>query len=215
MTVWKWSVNMPDQMHNKLGAYMDGELGKRDQLEVEAHLETCLACRKELEEMRQLSLELSSSPQPDFTPALDFKAQLMLQLPRREETTHPNPEGKLLPWMVPTLVLAVWIFIQVTLGLSTLLLLASQAGFFDGAAAWVASAPQQMLWYSTAQATVGNALGPQELSGLTILNDAGVFMQNLVTLLLWQVGAAALYWGTLTLMWQSRVKAMWNSFTMG
>jgi hypothetical protein len=37
----------------------------------------------------------------------------------------------------------------------------------------------------------------------------------MVTLLLWQVGIALLYWGALTLMWLNKVKMLWNSFTTG
>jgi predicted anti-sigma-YlaC factor YlaD len=206
---------MPDLLRNKLGAYLDGELSRRDQIEIENHLETCPDCREELAELRQLSNLLSTAPQPEFTPALDFKAQLMLQLPRRYESLQPSPNGQLLPWMAPALVLAAWIFIQVTLGLSTLLLFAKQAGFLDGAAAWITNAPQQMLWFTTTRAAIGNGMGATELTGLNILNDAGLFMQNLFTLLFWQVGAAVLYWGALTLVWRSKVKMFWTSFTMG
>lgn len=202
---------MPDLIRNKLAAYLDGVLTRRDQIEVESHLKTCQACRDELDELRQLSHLLQAAPQPAFIPALDFKAQLMLQLPRRGETLHPAPNGQLL--VVPVLVLVVWIFIQVTLGLSTLLLLAFQAGFLDGAAAWVTNAPRQMLWFTTAQATIGSGLGAEGLADLNIFNDAGLFLQNLVTLLLLQIGVAVFYWGALTLVWQTRIKTLWNSFT--
>ena len=204
---------MPDLMQSKLGAYLDGELSRRDQIEVESHLETCQACRDELEELRQLSHLLRAAPQPDFTPALDFKAQLMLQLPRRDETLNAGPNGQLLPWMAPTLVMAGWIFIQVTLGLSTLLLLVSQTGFLDGAAEWASNSPQQTLWFIAARSLLGSGIGTPGLAGLEILNDAGLFLKNLLTLLFWQVGAAALYWGVLALTWRNRVKAIWTSFT--
>ena len=85
---------MPDQMSDKLGAYLDGELDRRAQSEVQAHLETCPACQDELEELRRLSHLLRAAPQPDFTPASDFKAQLMLQLPRREEALPQAPHTR-------------------------------------------------------------------------------------------------------------------------
>jgi len=206
---------MPDLMLNKLGAYLDGQLGRREKTEVETHLETCQSCRDELDELRRLSYLLRAAPQPEFTSALDFKAQLMLQLPRRDETLNQEPDNHLVLWMAPVVVLAVWIFIQVTLGLSTLLLLAKQAGFLDGAAAWLASAPQQMLWFTTAQATVGHTLGTESLTGLSILNNADLFLQNLGSLLLWQVGVAVFYWGAMALVMQNKVKTLWASFTTG
>lgn len=206
---------MPDLVRNKLSTYLDGELARRDQIDVEAHLENCPACRQELEELRQLSQELHAAPLPEFTPALDFKAQLMLQLPRRDESLQSGSINPVLPWMAPTLVLAAWIFVQVTLGVSTLILMMNQAGLIDGAAVWAASDPQQMMWFSSTKAALGSGLGSGGMAGLTILNDAGLFLQNVVTLLLWQVGAALLYWGALTVVWQDRVKALWSSFTAG
>jgi predicted anti-sigma-YlaC factor YlaD len=208
-------MNMPDQMHHKLGAYLDGELDRRSQIEVQAHLETCLTCQHELEELRRLSNLLRAAPLPDFTPVLTFRSQLMLQLPRRTEKPQLHSNGWFLPWLVPALVLAGWIFIQVTLGLSTLFLLASQAGFLDGAAAWVTDAPQQMQWFIAAQATIGSLLNPAGQTGLLVLNDAGLFAQNLVILLLWQVGVAILYWGALALLWHTQVKASWTSPVSG
>jgi hypothetical protein len=204
---------MPDPMRNKLGAYLDGELDRRSQIAVQAHLETCQTCQDELEELRRLSHLLRAAPQPDFTPALKFKAQLMLQLPRRDEVPHPHPEGRMLPWIAPALVLAGWIFIQVTLGLSTLVLLASQTGFLGSAAAWATRDPQQMLWFTTAQATFGGLLGLDGQVGLKVLNDFDLFAQNLIVPLLWQIGVAVLYWGALTLVWHSKVKALWTSLT--
>jgi hypothetical protein len=200
---------MSDPIREKLGAYLDGELDRRGQLEVKAHLETCPSCREELEELRRVSYLLRAAPQPEFTPALDFKAQFMLQLPRRSEAQPPRSNGRLLPWMAPVLVLSVWIFIQVTLGLSTLVSLASQSGLLGSAASWVSGDPQQMLWFTTAQAI----LGSQGQTGLKVLNDAGLFTQNLVIALLWQVGAAVLYWIVLSLLWHTRVKALWNSLS--
>jgi hypothetical protein len=66
-----------------------------------------------------------------------------------------------------------------------------------------------MLWFTTAQAI----LGSQGQTGLKVLNDAGLFTQNLVIALLWQVGAAVLYWTVLSLLWHTRVKALWNSLS--
>ncbi|HVP21625.1 MAG TPA: zf-HC2 domain-containing protein [Anaerolineaceae bacterium] len=205
---------MPDQMSNKLGAYLDGELDRQGQIEMEAHLETCQACRDELEELRRLSLLLRAAPQPDFTPALDFKAQLMLQLPRRAEAQPPRRYGLLLG-MAPALVLAVWIFLQVALGLSTLVSLANQAGFLDGSAPWAASNPQQLLWFTAAQATIGGILGLGGQAVLKFFNDAGLFAQSLAIPLLLQIGAAVLYGGALLLVWHYKVEPLWTSSIEG
>jgi hypothetical protein len=115
--------------------------------------------------------------------------------------------------MAPAIALTGWIFIQVTLGLSSLILLASQAGFLGGAATWSNSGPQQMLWFTTAQAAFGGLLSPQGQAGLTLLNNAGLFTQDLVIALFWQVGAALLYWGAVTLVWHYKVKPLWAPST--
>ena len=164
---------MPDQMSNKLGAYLDGELDRRAQSEVQTHLETCPACQDELEELRRLSHLLRAAPQPDFTPAARLQDRFMLQLPRRDADTPLSAQtagccsGWRLHWSWPA-----GFFIQVTLGLSTLILLASQAGFLDGAAAWAAAArskccgsrpPRPLLadyWASQGQAGLSSSMMP-------------------------------------------------------
>jgi anti-sigma factor RsiW len=208
---------MSDPITAKLAAYLDGELDARGQMAVQTHLETCPACQKELAELRQLSNLLRAAPQPDFTSALDFKAQLMLQLPRaaadpaQAAPSRSIPNRWLLPWLAPALVLAGWILLQATLNLSTLAGLAAQAGLVDGAAAWINDAPQQMLWLTAAQATLGGLLGPQGQSSLHLLNNADLFTQNLLIGLALQAAAALLYWGSLALVWQANGKRWWFS----
>jgi hypothetical protein len=204
---------MPDPMRNKLGAYLDGELDWRGQSQVQAHLETCQACRAELEELRRLSYLLRSAAQPDFTPALDFRAQLMLQLPRRTDAPVQHRNGGWLPWLAPALVLAGWVFVQVTLALSTLVSFASQTGFLGGALAWASSDPQQIQWIAFTRATLGGMLGQGEQTGLEALNSFGLFAQNTLILLILQVGMAALYCGALIVLWHKKVKPLWTSLT--
>jgi anti-sigma factor RsiW len=193
-------------MRNKLGAYLDGELDQRSLMEVEGHLAICQSCQAELEELRQLSSLLHAAPKPDFISALDFKNQLMLQLPRRAEMPPLKPNGHVLLWMAPVLILAGWIFIQVTISLSTLLIFANQAGFLDNTAIWLASSSQQMPWFSMLQIVAGGILGPKGQADLELVNDAGLFVQNLARPLFWQVGVAVFYWGALFLAWREKVK---------
>ena len=212
---------MPDQISNLLGAYLDGELDQRSQVKVQAHLETCADCQTELKELRQLSQLLRAAPQPELTPAVNFRAQLMLQLPRQVPQTRAavqtsRPKGLLLAWMAPVLVLAVWIFFQVSMGMSTLVTIANQAGFMEGAASRLAtSAPQQLLWVTAAQATMGSVLGQQGQTSLNILNSAGLLAKGLTDMLLWQFVAAVLYWGALAVAWLGRNKMFKTTPTSG
>jgi anti-sigma factor RsiW len=206
---------MPDPMSAKLAAYLDGELDRAAEIELEAHLANCAECRAELEELRRLSSLLQAAPQPAFTPTATFKNQLMLQLPRRAETHKAHSSLRLLPWLAPALVLAAWVFIQITLGFTSLLSLANRAGILDGAAAWVSTGPQQTTWFSAAQALMGGLFGSQAPAGLSALNDYALFAQNLLIMLAWQMGLALLYCAALALVLHSRVRALWNSITSG
>ena len=80
----------------------------------------------------------------------------------------------------------------------------------DGALAWAAAARSRCSGSPLPSRQLG-MLGLQGQAGLSLLNDAGLFTQNLVTPLLWQVGAAVLYWAALALVWQYRVNALWTS----
>lgn len=190
---------MPDPIFNKLSAYLDGELGPREIAEVEAHVTVCAECRTELDDLRQLSSRLSGASLPEFTPASDFKARLMLQLPRRDEAASAGSNAPFLIWIIPLLILAVLIFTQITMGLSSLVTWLNQSGLLNGSAGWAAEAPSQTLWFSTLQSTIGNVL---DISGLSLLNDAGVFTWNMFVTLLMQVGAAILYWTVLAFAWR-------------
>ena len=200
---------MPEHMSDKLNAFLDGELDMRAQSVVLAHLETCQACTDELEALRGVSQILRTAPQPAFMPAESFTERLMLQLPRREEALPQKAHSaNWLLWLAPVIVLGGWIFMQVTLNLSGLITLAGRAGVLEGTLAWAAGSPQQTQWFAAAQSVVEGLLGMQVPSGLSILNDAGLVASSLVTPLLWQAGAAALYWAALALVWYGRHNAL-------
>jgi len=190
---------MPDTIFNKLNAYLDGELGPREAADVEAHVAICEECRAELDDLCQLSNILTGASMPEFTPASDFKTRLMLQLPRRDETATAESNAPFLIWLIPLLVLAMLIFVQITMGLSSIVTWVNQSGLLNGSAGWASEAPRQTLWFTTLQSSVGSVL---DISGLALLNDAGVFTWNMFVTLLMQIGAAILYWSVLVLAWR-------------
>lgn len=202
---------MPDQMRNKIGAYLDGELGQRAQREMQAHLESCADCRAELEELRRLSQLLKEGPLPSFTPAHTFKAQIMLQLPPQAEAAQPRTKGRLWTWLAPVTALAGWIFMQVTLGISWMITLANQAGLIDGSIHLAAGQSQPLTWITVLQAVLNGGLDPASQTGLNLLNDAEMFTHNLLLPLLLQIGAALVYWAALALVWHYTVKPLWKS----
>jgi len=190
---------MPDLIQSKLGAYLDSELSQRSRMEVETHLESCSACQKELDSLRQLSHLLHTAPQPEFTPAQQFKAQVMLQLSGRTEIQSPGASFRQLYWLAPVVAITSWFFLQVTLTLSGLLSLANQAGLLGGAATWLNSNPLQTTWFSITHSTLSGFLNPTWQSGLGVLNDINLFIQNLLVIFLLQLGVGLLYWVSLLL----------------
>jgi hypothetical protein len=161
----------------------------------------------ELEALRQVSQTLRAAPQPEFTPAEDFKDRLMLQLPRHEEALpQAAHSANWLLWLAPLIVLGSWIFMQVTLNLTGLVTLAARAGIMEGTLAWAAGSPQQTQWFAAVKSVVEGMLGLQIPAGFSIFNDAGVFANRVVTPCFGRQ-AAALYWAALALVWYGRLNA--------
>jgi anti-sigma factor RsiW len=205
---------MADSIQNQLGAYLDGELDERAQAAVRAHLETCPACQNELEELRRISHLLRAAPLPEMLPAREFKAQLMLQLPRRTEAPRSQPKNGLLPWMAPALVLAGWIFFQLALNFSGLVSLANQFGILGGTA-MPAGGPPQTTWFAAFGALLGGLLGQPGQSILQAFNAFDLFRLDLAEFLFWQVGIAVVYWGVLFVVWQTQRKPRQSSPAAG
>jgi hypothetical protein len=191
---------MPDPIQIKLGAYLDGELNTQERAEVERHLATCANCRQELDELKHLSGMLHEARMPEFTSPSDFKAQVMLQLPRREMTAPAAGRSSFL-WVAPIVVVFVFIFIQVTLNLSSLVALAEQAGWLK----MDAGTSSQMLWFSALQWLPGDLLNTPGLAWLNVVNNAGLFTQNVLITLAGETVVAVLYWGVFTLAWHKTV----------
>lgn len=118
----------PNGNHNShqlawLGAYLDGEVNETLRGQIEAHLAACPDCRRELEELRQLSALLQASPVP-LSPQsdADFARAVVTQM------TRPVPplwqRGLAAGWRYAPLVLfAGWAFFQAVQWVSTALLI--------------------------------------------------------------------------------------------
>jgi hypothetical protein len=195
---------MPDQIHDQLGAYLDGELGGRRLMEVQTHLETYPDCRAELDSLRDLSGLLHASPDPEFTPARLFTSRLMLQLPRRHQTRASGNSFLYIKGMTPVLLLLSWIFIQVTASLSTLITLAGRIGLLGNSAEWLPGAPQQTLWFTSTQAFFGGFMNLQGAITLSFLNDLVLWFQNLDGAFLLQAVLVVLYFTWLVIWLKNR-----------
>lgn len=194
---------MHEQIHNKLGAYLDGELNERSRLEVQAHLATCQLCREELGSLRQLSEQLHAIPTPDFMPANRFAAQLLLQLPRQKVAPQLRPRFQLAGWMAPAAILIVWLITQAISSLSAAVSIANHLGLTGEATAWLDSR-QPLTWITATQTVFGGLLNADGQAGLNSVSEWSVLFQRLAAPFVWQIALAVLYWAALALWWQSR-----------
>jgi anti-sigma factor RsiW len=58
------------EQSEKISAYHDGELPAALRQEIERHLEQCLRCQAELEELRELSASVRALPMPQASPVV-------------------------------------------------------------------------------------------------------------------------------------------------
>jgi predicted anti-sigma-YlaC factor YlaD len=65
---------------NLLNEFLDNEIAEETRLEVEAHISGCLECRKRMEELRALFVELTQLS--DESPTCDLSALALRRLPR-------------------------------------------------------------------------------------------------------------------------------------
>lgn len=112
-----------DPVMEWLGAYLDGELTGPRLTWVESHLAGCLACQRELENMRALSSLLHADPEP--VPAVDTRA-FANQVVRGLADRGRQPRGRLVQAglrYTPMGLFAIWAFFQAVIGAASLLLL--------------------------------------------------------------------------------------------
>jgi anti-sigma factor RsiW len=118
---------MSQHIFEWLPAYHDGELSAGRRQQVERHLETCPACRDELQAIVELSALLKADHSPRLSSAERFAAQVQLRLPHttpqeiRSDRSTPR-------WVLgaPLALLAGWAFLQAALLVTALILNAAQ-----------------------------------------------------------------------------------------
>lgn len=168
---------MIDQIRNKLNAYLDGELNERSRAQVEEHLQVCADCRDELEGLRSLSERLQAAPLPEFTTPLDFKNQVILQLPRRESKPDQDNSNVSFLYWVPVFILICWIFVQIVF-------------WFSGETILAGIEPQQTQWFAIYQLLFG---GSQGIGNLSLLNQIDLYFFNFILQIFIQAVVGILY----------------------
>lgn len=193
---------MHDDIRNLLNAYLDGQLHGARQLEVELHLASCEACRKELKSLRRVSGLLHAAPAPDFMPAERFASSLTLSLPRRPLRDRSPKPGSLAWWLFPAGLVLAWFFMQAVFTISNAITAAGAANLL-GNAARLFGGGQETAWFAAASSLLSGEAS-RAMPTLAVLNDVSVFGAGLLSGFLWQAVIALLYWGWLAAWWFRR-----------
>jgi len=191
---------MPEHVNEWLSAYSDGELRGARLRQVENHLNECAHCRAELELLRNISSILQeTAPAGNFLTTERFVSKLNLNLPRRPEKHQASKALELGWWLIPFGVLGVWAFLQITFTLSSLALNASNTGLLGSSFAWLQANPLQAEWFNTLTGLFGAQL--RFNTALLTINNADLFIENLLGQVAWQALLALIYIGWLASWW--------------
>ena len=206
---------MIEHVNEWLGAYLDGELRGLQLRQVESHLAECSVCRSELESLRNLSALLrESAPAGSFTPSERFAANLTLRLPPQPELP---PSRKVLNagwWLIPAGILGAWVFTQIVTGMASLVVIVSQAGLLGNLGTWLQARSQPTDWFTTTLYLFSGQMSTNSLTILDALNQAGLFIQDSITQITWQVVLVGLYWVWLASWWLRRRQPAANQETL-
>jgi hypothetical protein len=197
-------MNMHEEIHPLLNAYLDGELHGIRLQQMQSHLASCAACQNELKELRRVSELLHKAPAPEFRPVERFVANLTLSLPRRTLRDKSPKSGSLLWWLVPAGLLGAWFFVRTAFALTDIFSVAGTSGLLGQANAWLSGGGQQSLWFAATNLFSGGQIASAGPSTLNLLNMVNIFSGNLFEGLLWQAAIVVFYWGWLGAWWLRR-----------
>lgn len=189
-----------------LSAYYDGELTSNLKHQVENHLQDCDTCRAELESLRELSSILKADVVPPHTSTERFAANLTLSLPRQPKQSPSRKALEIGWWLIPVGSLVVWLFLQITFSISSVVLTLSETGLLGNGLSWLQAGSSQARWVSMAVNLFGGQLGPNSKFVLFVLNDLSLFVYDLTSRYIWQALLATLYLGWLLSWWLRQPK---------
>ena len=196
---------MTEHVTTWLGAYHDGELRGLRLRQVETHLAHCATCRAELESLQALGTLLQESPAAEgLTPPERFVAQVGLRLPHRPE--RPVWQRALeIGWqLTPLGLLGAWVFVQVVLFVSGVVLGALQLGLGGDVATWLLPISQQGPSLSEIFSLSGASLGDVGPMMLQLLSSGGPLGWGVTLNLVSLVVIGLLYWSWLASWWARR-----------
>jgi hypothetical protein len=197
-----WRKTMSEHMTAWLGAYMDGELrGKRLQ-EVEVHLVECALCRAELEDLKQLSAQLKSSPPASTTlNGNRFASRVIMQLPPRPGRVRNQSIPAAIWWLLPATLFVAWAFINTTDYVTNLLSFLLGTGLMKNTGGWVVFNTQGGDWFTALLGWAQSGLTGSGWMGVRLLGGAELFFWNMLFSLIPMAALGMLLWGWLAGWW--------------
>jgi anti-sigma factor RsiW len=183
---------MHNQLFPLLNAYLDGELRGTRLREMERHLTICALCQRELDDLRRVSDLVRAAPQPAFTPADRFAANLTLILPRRPQRSQLSSAPSPAWWLVPAGLLGLWFFLQTVSALTNFVYAAEASGMLGQVAPSLSVGETQTAWFAAASNLFSVQMSASQQSTLSLLNQVNIFGTGFLQGMFWQAGLVAL-----------------------
>lgn len=205
---------MHEHVTEWLGAYLDGELHKGRQNEIEEHLAKCALCRSELDALSRLSAELHAfTPLHPSISSERFTAQVVLQLPRQVDRTLPKAFHSVVWWSIPGFLLLAWAFLQTAGLIAIIVTMSVNAGLFGDVSLWLFPPEHHWNLLSTLLGFLGGGLSENERAFLLLAHDAEMIIEHILGPFILQVVLGLMFWGWLAGWWaQHRQKT--NNYKM-
>ncbi len=187
---------MSEHVCKRLEAYLDGQLSGQQCRTVEAHLSSCETCRQGLEVLRSLSTLLSDTkPEAENVSADRFTAQVMLQLPRREPIgSQDSASNGMTWWLVPVILLFIWLFTQTVMLITGLVSSADQFGFLGELSRYLVNGLHHGSWVVFVFGVVNQNINAPGAAVLDVFSEAERIIRMLGLQMLWQSILLLLFW---------------------
>ena len=188
---------MSNHITEWLNAYFDGELTGRLLEQVEEHLAECEACQAELDSLQDVSKLLREAPAPALVSLERFVSEVNLRLPRRQVVVSTSRIFEVSWWMIPAGLLAAWVFVGTAFFVSDMVSAASRFGLLSDLSGWLASAPSNETYWSTAIGQMGLLSG----NSLNWAEATETFTRMFLPQIGLHISIALLYLGWIAIWW--------------